>query len=98
MANSRTGNVGENNFNFIYNGDQIEFDKEYKTIGDVLVRRDDDDDDEDENGRFVIECFEITASVWPWRKDIVLKNATKKKFKVEVEYPAVDYCEEEHKR
>ena len=44
MANSRTGNVGENNFIFKYNDDEIEFDKEYTTIGEVLVLDDDDVD------------------------------------------------------
>ena len=100
MANSRTGNIGENNFIFKYNGDQIEFDKEYITIGDVLVRDEDDEEDEDdvENGSFVIECFEITASNFlPWIKKIVLKNATSKKFKVEVTYPGVDFDEEKRR-
>ena len=101
LANSRTGNVGENNFIFKYNGDEIELDKGYTTIGEVLVRYDDDDEDEEdeENGTFVIECFEITSSNWfPWRKDIILKNATEKKLKVEVQYPGVDYLMDPHKR
>ena len=100
MANSRTGNIGEDNFIFKYNGDQIEFDKEYITIGDVLLRDENDEEDEDdvENGCFVIECFEITAGYFPWRKNIILKNATTKKFKVEVTYPGVDYDEEEKRR
>ena len=102
MANSRTGNVGENNFIFKYNGDEIQFDKGYMTIDEVLVRDDDEDENEndvDENGCFVIECFEITASSWfPWRKDIILKNATEKKLKVEVQYPGVDYFMDPHKR
>ena len=89
MANSRTGNVGQNNFIFKYNEDEIQFDKGYKTIGEVLVL--DDDDEEEENGSFVIECFEITANWIPWRKDIVLKNATERKLKVEVLYHGVDH-------
>ena len=92
MANSRTGNVGENNFIFKYNGDEIEFDKEYTTIGEVLVQDDDDDEvNVEENGNFVIECFEITAGWIPWKRNIILKNATEKKLKVKVKYPGVDY-------
>ena len=66
------------------------------------------DDDEDENdveanGSFVIECFEITSggagvgNWYPWGRDIILKNATKKKLKVEVQYPGVDYNMDESK-
>ena len=100
MANSRTGNVGENNFVFKYNGDQIEFDKGYTKLSEVLVQDDDDDELNIEgNGNFVIECFEITAGWIPsWRKDIILKNATEKKLKVEVQYLGVDYLMDPKKR
>ena len=98
MANSRTGNVGENNFIFEYNDDEIEFDKEYTTIGEVLVLDDDDVDNVAANESFVIDCFEITAGWVPWRKDIVLKNATQRILKVEVQYPGVDYLMDAHTR
>ena len=102
MANERTGNVGENNYIFKYNGDVIEFDQEYTTIGEVLVLDDDEDEDDKEDGSYVIECFEITSSrpsSWfLWGKDIILKNATQKKLKVKVQYPGVDYYMDPQRR
>ena len=99
MANERTGNVGENNYIFKYNGDEIEFDKEYTTIGEVLIRDDDEDEDDKEDGTYVIECFEISVCNWfQWRTDIILKNATKKRLKAKVKYLGVDYFMEPHKK
>ena len=93
LVNKRTENVGKNNFIFKYNGDEIELDKGYKTIGEVLLSDDDDDEDDDEereSGSFIIECFQITANLFRSR-EIFLKNATGMKLKVEVQYPGVDY-------
>ena len=80
----------------------IEFDQEYTTIGEVLVLDDDEDEDDKEDGSYVIECSEITSSrpsLWfLWGKDIILKNATQMKLKVEVQYPGVDYYMDPQRR
>ena len=97
MANGKTGHAGDNNFIFKYKGDTIDFEDECLKMKDVFgCDEDGEEDDEDESK--IVKCYEIDASLLSPRKEIILKNATRQKLKVEVKYHGVDFDKEEDKK
>ena len=91
LANSRTQNVGDGNYIFHFNDDEIKIDDETKEkkLVEVLPN------DEGDLGKYFIECREIKAFAFPgWKNDIILKNATERTLKIDVKYKARDFMEE----
>ena len=89
LANTHTGNSGDNNFIFQYLDEEIiiEDDTKDNQLVETLAN------DEDCNGRYVIDCYESKA-IFIFGKDIVIKNATKRKLKAEVTYATKDFAKE----
>ena len=92
LANAKSGNSGKDNFEFYYNEDKIPFDDLSKKLVDVIG------ENEDGCRTYEIQCFECGASWTPWRNEIILKNSTKQKLKVEVKYPGVDFDQEQESK
>ena len=95
LANTRTQNVGDGNYIFHFNHDEIKIDDETK--GEKLVEV--LSNDEGDLGRYFIECWEIKAFAFPgWRNDIILKNATKRTLAIDVTYKAKDFVKEKDEK
>ena len=89
LANTHTGNCGDNNFIYKYLDEEITIDdktQDYKLV-EVLAN------DEENNGKYEIECYEVKANLF-WGNEIVVKNSTKLKLKVEVSYRTRDFQKE----
>ena len=91
LANDRTTNVGDGNYDFKFNGDFFRVDEENKDKKLVKVLANEDSD----SGIYELECYEISAGILFGTKEIILKNASQSLLKIEVKYPTVDYAKDE---
>ena len=94
LANSQTGYMGDGNYIFKYKKDEIIIDEETKNLKMVDVLANDEDN---EAKKYVIECYMITADLF-WGKEIIVKNATKRKLKTEVTYQTRDFTKEKDRK
>ena len=93
FANSRTGLFGEDNYIFKFLDEEIIIDDETQNqkLVDVL------ENGEGIDTKYVIECFE-RQSIFFWGKEIIVKNATKRKLKTEVTYQTRDFTKEKDRK
>ena len=93
LVNKHTGNSGDDNYILKYFDEEIIIDDDTKDLKLVEVLA----NDEENYGKYVIDCFEIKAK-FIWGKDIVIKNATKRKLKAEVTYVIKDFAREKDRK
>ena len=91
LANDRTQNVGDGNYIFRFNDDDIEIDDETKEKKLIEVLG----NDVEILGKYSIECREIKAYSG-WSNNIILKNATKRLLQIDVSYKTKDFMEEKN--
>ena len=86
--------MGDGNYIFKYKNEEIIIDEETQNLKLVDVLENDEDNEAKE---YVIECYMIKADLFRG-KEIILKNATKRKLKTKVIYQTRDFTKEKDRK